>query len=157
MIKHVFFQNMETDNEEHNNMNLVMELEETTEMVDEAKIHVSTINLDEVLCDKLVKLPSPKVLVTRASITSAYMDQMIPLKKIDCKRLKESPADDNDCYTCQYKHCNTLISFPWKVNGKIFSRPADGLGVYHTVHAQRYLEKCFNEPGRSSIEQCKSD
>ena len=43
---------METDNEEEDNMNVVIELEEATEMVDEARTPVASINLDEVLCDK---------------------------------------------------------------------------------------------------------
>ena len=36
----MFFRIVETDNEEDNNMNLVMELEEGTEMVDEAQVPV---------------------------------------------------------------------------------------------------------------------
>ena len=43
---------MKSDEEEDSNMNLVMELEEATEMVDEAQIPVEAINLDEALCDK---------------------------------------------------------------------------------------------------------
>ena len=37
------------------------------------------------------------------------------------------------------------------------SRPTDGQGAYHAVHAQRHLEKCCDEPGRSSIEQRAND
>ena len=32
------------------------------------------------------------------------------------------------------------------------SRPTDRPGAYYTVHAQRHLEKNFNERGSSSIE-----
>ena len=79
---------MKTDNEEEDNMNLVMELEEATEMVDEAHIPVEDINLDEVLCDRLVKFPSPKVSESRSCVVHTHMDQMILLKKMDRKRLK---------------------------------------------------------------------
>ena len=109
---------METDAEEEDNMNLVMELEEATEIVDEVQIPVASINLDEASCDKLIKLHSLEVSASRAGVKHVHMDQMILLKKMDRKRLKENPADDNDCCTQQCKHCNTLLSFPWKVNGK---------------------------------------
>ena len=118
-----------------------MELEEATAMLDEVQIPVEAINLDEALYDKLVKFTSPKVSVSRVVVKSLCMDQMILLKKMDRKRLKEKPADDNDCCTHQCKHWSTLLSFPWKVNGKIMSRPTDGPGACHTAHAQRHLEK----------------
>ena len=39
-----FFQNMETDDEEWDNMSLVMELEEATEIMDEVQTHVASTN-----------------------------------------------------------------------------------------------------------------
>ena len=104
------------------------------------------------MCARLVKFPSPKVSTSRTGIAHACMDQMILLKKMDRKRLKENPTDDNYFCTHQCKHWNALISFLWKVNGKILSRPTDGPGDYHAVHAERHLEKNFNERGSSSIE-----
>ena len=65
-------------------------------MEDEEQIPVESINLDEVLCARLVKFPSPKVSTSRTGIAHACMDQMILLKKMDRKRLKENPEDDND-------------------------------------------------------------
>ena len=88
---------------------------------------VAAISLDEALCDKLIKLPSPKVSASRAGVKSIRMDQMILFKKMDRKRLKENPGNYNDCCTHQCKLCDTLLSFLWKVNGKIISRPTDGL------------------------------
>ena len=109
---------MESDDEDDSNMNLVIELEEATEMVDEVRLPVEDINTDQASCDRLVKLPSPKVSVSRTGATSACIDQMILLKNMDCKRLKENPADDNVFVAHQCKHCNTLLSFPWKDDRK---------------------------------------
>ena len=103
---------METDNKEDNNMNLVMDLDEATEMEDEVQITVEAINLDEVLCARLLKFYSPEVHVSITVIASTCMDRIILLKKMGRKRLKENPTDDNDCYTHQCKHCNALLSFP---------------------------------------------
>ena len=60
------------------------------------QIMFEAINLDEASCDKLVKFPSPKVSMSRTGIAPMHMDQMILLKKMYRKRLKENPADDND-------------------------------------------------------------
>ena len=76
---------------------------------------------------------------------------------MDSKRIKENPTDDNDCYTQQCKHCNTLISFPWKANGMLMPRPIDGPGAYHAAHAQRHLEKWRDRLGFASIEQRTND
>ena len=85
-------------------MNLVTELVEATEIVDEAHTPVESINLDEALCDKLIKFPSPKVSASREGVKSTHIDQMILLKKMDRKRLKENPADDNNCCTDQWNY-----------------------------------------------------
>ena len=65
---------MESDNEEYNNMNLVMELAEATEMVDEAHIPVEAINLDDASCGRSLKLPSPKFSASRTGAASMCMD-----------------------------------------------------------------------------------
>ena len=72
---------------------------------------------------------------------------------MDRKRLKENPINDDDFYTRQCKHCNALLSFPWKVGRKIMYRPTDGPGAYDAVRAQRHLEKWCNQLGISSIKQ----
>ena len=76
-IKHKYFLIMESDNEDDINMNLVMELEEATEMADEVQNHIEATNTNETLRDRLLKLPSPKVSVRRLGIASERVDQMI--------------------------------------------------------------------------------
>ena len=92
----IFFRIMETDDEEDNNMNLVMELEEATEIEDEVQIPVEAINLDEALCSRLVKLISPKVSVSRTCVEPTRTEKMKLLKKMDSKRLKEKRTNKND-------------------------------------------------------------
>ena len=78
---------MEYDNEDDTTSNLVMELEEATEMVDEVPNHTVAINIEEAINYQLLKLP-PRVSVSRTGIASTCMDQMIHLKKMDRKRLQ---------------------------------------------------------------------
>ena len=59
----------------------MIELEEATEMVDEVPNPVVAINIDEAINDQLLKLPSPRVSVSRTGVTSTHMDQTILLKK----------------------------------------------------------------------------
>ena len=56
------FKTMEFDDEEQDHVNIVHELEEASETVDEVQTPAVSTNADEVLCDKLINLPSPKVL-----------------------------------------------------------------------------------------------
>ena len=72
---------------------------------------------------------------------------------MDANRFKEKPSNNSDCFARECKHCKIIISFPWKINGKSKSKPADELGSYHVTHAARHLEKHFDETGRTSIEQ----
>ena len=65
---------MECDEEDNSNMNLVMELKETTEMTDGVKIPVEAISIDQASCDRLLKLPSPKVSASRTGVESTFMD-----------------------------------------------------------------------------------
>ena len=117
-IKHKL-KKIETDNEEQDDLNRVRELEEATETVDEAQNHVASTNADESLCDKLLNLPSPKVSVSRAGIKSMHMEQTMLLKKMDPKRLKDEPGNNNDCYTHECKHCKKLMKFAWKEKGEL--------------------------------------
>ena len=64
---------METNNEEQDYLNAVFELEEAIETVDRAQTPVASTNLDEVSCDKLLNLPSPKVSASRTGIKFACM------------------------------------------------------------------------------------
>ena len=105
------------------------------------------------MCDKLIKLSSPKVSASRIGITYMRIEQMILLKKMDSKRLKEKTPDNSDFWTHKYKHCKTMLSFPWKINGKLKSKHTDELGAYHAAHAAMHLEKCCDEAVRTSIEQ----
>ena len=87
---------MESGNEEDSTTNLVIELEEADEMVQEEQNPVEDINIDDFLCEILAKLPPPKCSVSRNGVASLCMDQIILLKKMDIKRLKENPANDHD-------------------------------------------------------------
>ena len=109
---------MESGNEEDSTTNLVMELEEADEIAPEEKIPVKAISTDEFLCERLAKLPLPRRSASRNGITSLCMDQMIILKKMDYKRLKENHMDDHDCHTHQYEHFKKLLYFLWKDHGK---------------------------------------
>ena len=90
---------MDTDNEEQDDLNVVFGLEEATEIFDEAQTHVASINLNEAPCDKLINLPSPKFSASMTGVKSTCMEQMTLLKKMDPKRLKEKPTNNNDCCT----------------------------------------------------------
>ena len=92
---------MESGDEEDSTTNLVIELEEVDEILPEEQIPVEAINIDDFLCEILVKLTSPRRSVSRNGIVSLCVDQMILLKKMDLKRLKENPEDDHDCHTHQ--------------------------------------------------------
>ena len=61
-IKHKYFRIMEYDNEDDTTSNLVIELEEATEMVDEIPNPVESINTDEVISDTLLKCPHQEFL-----------------------------------------------------------------------------------------------
>ena len=95
---------METDNEEQDDLNAVFELEESTWIVDEVQTPVAWTNLDELLCDKLINLPPPKVSVLRSGIKSQHIENMTLLKKIDPKRLKANPENKSDCCTRECEH-----------------------------------------------------
>ena len=73
---------------------------------------VESINLDEVLCDKLIKFPSPKVSASRRGIKSMHMEQMVLLKKMDPKIFKDKPANKTDCYTHGWKHFKKTNDIP---------------------------------------------
>ena len=72
---------MECDNEDDTTSNVVIELEESTEMVDELPNHDVPINIDETTNDQLLKLPSPRVSVSRTGFASTHMDQINLLKR----------------------------------------------------------------------------
>ena len=106
---------MDTDDEEKDDLNTLFELEEATEIVDELQTYVASINLNEALSDKLIDFPSPKVSASRKGIKSMHMEQMMLLKKMDPKRLKEKYANNSDCCNHECKHFKKLLQFPWKV------------------------------------------
>ena len=81
-------------------------------MIDKVPNPDLPINVNEVMNDQLLKLPPPRVSVSRTGIASTCMDQMILLKKMDRKRLKENLIDDKVFQTHQCEHCDALISFP---------------------------------------------
>ena len=93
------FKSIETDNEEQDDLNAVLEVEEATETVDEMKTHVTSTNLVEASCDKLLNFPSSKVSASRIGVKSARMEQMMFLKKVDPKIFKDEPANKSDCCT----------------------------------------------------------
>ena len=80
---------MECDNEDDTTSNVVMELEEAIQMVDEIPNPGVPTNVDKVMNDQLLMLPSPRVSVSRLGVASMCMDQMDLLKKIDQKIQKE--------------------------------------------------------------------
>ena len=108
---------METDNEEKYDLNEVFELEEETETVDEVQTTISSTNADKALSDKLLNLTSPKVSALRVGIKSMCMEQMMILKKMGPKRLKDEPAHKNDCCTHECEHCKKLMKLARKVKG----------------------------------------
>ena len=110
---------MDADDEEQDDLNEVFELEEEIEIVDGVKTPVASINLNEALCDKLLNLPSPKVSASRTGVKSACIKQMMLLKKMDPKRLKDKPANDSDCCTHECEHCKKLMKLPCKVKGPL--------------------------------------
>ena len=148
---------MECDKEEDTTSNLVMELEEAAEKVDEVPNPDVPINIDEAINDQLLKLPSPRVSISRTSVVSTHMDQMNLLKKMNRKRLKENSIDDKDLWTHQCKQCDALLSFPSKANGILMRVPTDGPGACHVAHAQRHLEKCCKKLDIASIEKRTND
>ena len=148
---------MECDNEDDTTFNAVMELEESTQMVDKAPNPDVPINTDEAMNDQLLTLPLPRVSVSRSGATSMCMDQMNLLKKIDRKRLKENSVDDKDFWTYQCKHCDASLAFHWKAGGILMLVPTDGPGAYHAAHAQRNLGKHCNELGIDSTEKRTND
>ena len=82
---------------------------------------------------------------------------MMILEKMDKKRLKDDPKDDQDCNTHECAHCKKLLTFPWKTKEKPCSMPISGLGSHRTVCAQRYLDKWCYAEGRASISQCTNE
>ena len=90
---------MENHNEEQDDMNIVFELQEATEIVDEVQTPVASIDLNEELCDKLIKFTLPKVSASIIGVKYECMEQMILLKTMDPKKVKETPADNRDCCT----------------------------------------------------------
>ena len=75
------FKNVNTDEEEQDDLNVVFELVEETEIVDEAQTHIESTNLDEASCDKLINLPSPKFSALRIGIKSMCIEQMTLLEE----------------------------------------------------------------------------
>ena len=61
---------MEIGDEEQDDGDKVFELEEASSTVDEVQTPGVPANADEVLCNKLLNLPSPKVSLSRAGIKS---------------------------------------------------------------------------------------
>lgn len=106
---------MKTYYEEHDDLNVVYELEEATEIVDKMQNTVESTNLDESLCDKLINFPSPKVSASRRGVKSMHMEQMVLLKKIDPKIFKDDPANKIHCCTHECNHCKILMKISWKV------------------------------------------
>ena len=102
---------MEFYTEEHDDGDRVFELKEVWSTVDEAHTPVAPANMDEVLCDKLLNLPSPKVALSRTGIKLMCMEQMLLLGKIDPRKLKEKSENKNDCHTHECKHCRMLMKF----------------------------------------------
>ena len=82
---------------------------------------------------------------------------MTRLQKMDKKRLKENPTDDQDCNTHECEHCKELLTFPWKTKEKLCSRPTTRPGSHCTARAQRHLDKWCNTEGRASIDQCTNE
>ena len=87
---------MEIDNEEQDDGDRVYELEEALETVDEVQNPVGSANTDEALSDKLLNFPSPKVSLSRTGVKSIRIEQMMLLKKMDPRRLKDEHASKND-------------------------------------------------------------
>ena len=87
-IKDENFRKLESGNEEDITSNLGMELEELDEILQEEQIDVEAINMDELSCKRLAKLPLPRQSVSRNNIASLCMDQVILLKKMSKKRPK---------------------------------------------------------------------
>ena len=131
---------METNNEEKDNVNRVCEFEEASETFDEAQNPVASANADEASCDKLLNVTLPKVSVSRAGVEFACIEQMMLLKKMNPRRLKDKPTSKNDFYTHERKNCGNLIKLAWKSKGCLKSKPRAGSGSYHAAHAARHLE-----------------
>ena len=104
-------------------------------------MNIEAISLDEVSMERLHKLPSPRATKSRIGAKSSHMDQMTLLEKMNKKRLKDNPTDDQDYYTHGCAHCKNFLTFPWKANGRLHSRTTTGSGSHHTVHVQRHLSK----------------
>ena len=100
---------------------IVFELEEATEV---------PLNTNEVLCNKLLNLPSPKVTASRTGLKSLCMEHVTLLKKMDPKIFKENPENNVDCFTQECKHYKLLLSLPCKTKGKLKSKPGSGAGAY---------------------------
>ena len=86
---------MDYDHDENSNT-MVTELEVAEENEEEEQMNVEAILLDEASMERLCKLLSPRITKSRIGTKSSQMDQMTLLEKMDKKKLKDSPIDDQD-------------------------------------------------------------
>ena len=137
---------MNSDREDDSNT-MVTELEVAEENEEEEQMDVKAIPLDEVSMERLRELPLPRITKCRSGTKSSHMDQMVLLEKMDKKRLKDNPTEDQDCNTQECAHCKKLLTFPWKTKEKLCSRPTARSGSCHTACAQRHLDKWCDPEG----------
>ena len=75
------FKTIDICNEEQDDEDRFCELEEASETADEVQTHVVPANIEKVLCNKFLNLPSPKVSLSRIGVESTCMEQTMLLKK----------------------------------------------------------------------------
>ena len=80
--------------------------------IEEAPTDAESLNADD--HSKLLKLPFPKIAMTRKRIISTFMEQMTLLDQIYTRSLKEYPENKEDCCTHVCKHFNSLMRIPYK-------------------------------------------
>ena len=78
---------MEIDSEDKADRGKVLDLEDASITIEEAKTPVVNANVNEVSCQKLINLPSTKVALARTGVKSMHMEQMFLLGKMDARRL----------------------------------------------------------------------
>ena len=86
---------MDFDHEEDSNT-MATELEVVEENEEEEQMEVEAIPIYKVSMERLCKLLSPRITKSRIGTKSSQMDQMTLLEKMDKKKLKDSPIDDQD-------------------------------------------------------------
>ena len=100
------------DNENPDNEEIIMDTEEASSTVEEASIPDEPSHLNEELCNKFLDFPPPEVSLARAGVKSFCIEQMILLRKMDPRSLKEKTKHKDNCYTHECKKCGRLIKLP---------------------------------------------